>query len=117
MGMDRYELTKPAFGATGVSQAVNTVVATLVPGSRGRWEIKVLGRHTLADGLKISLTIGGVTTDLVQIPNSAGGVQATGNITIDLQTNADAVLVRLAVATGAADNASATIFAQKMAPN
>jgi|ERR1044072_1731539 hypothetical protein len=114
MGMDRYEEHKYAQGVAGNSQAQNFVVATLVPG-KGQWEFRVIGRHTLIDGLKVTKIISGVTTDLFVLPSPANGSSDSGYFTVSMITATDSIVVRLNTATGAADTASAVIFGQNLA--
>lgn len=94
-------------GSLGNSQAQNTVVATINIPTPGRYKVWGTGRHTLADGLKISspiaVVISGGPNDTVNI----------GPITFD-NPNASNIVVQLNVATGAADTASVTLYAENL---
>ncbi len=103
------ELTKYASGAAGNNQAQNTAVATIATPGKGRWKIWGTVRHTLADGCKILV---GPST-LFTISSAAAGAESFGPIIVDITNNTDNIVVQLATATGAADTASALIYAQK----
>lgn len=109
------EKSKVASGAAPISQAVNFVVTTVTVG-KGRYTIRGSGRHSLADGLKISVGQVGLLTDLATIPNAANAVATFPLITFDALTSDTVVQVRLAVATGGADTASAVLSCQLEQP-
>lgn len=106
------ELTKQAFGAVGINQAVGVDAAVITDPGPGRWKIWGTCRHTLADGLR--LLVGAVT--IIQITNSPTTSMDFGPVVVDILNKTDDIIVELAVATGAADSASATVYAQKVAP-
>lgn len=103
------ELTKYMSGAQGNNQAQNNVVASIPAVGRGRWKIWGTVRHSLIDGCK--LLVG--STTLMTITNAAGASESFGPIIIDVLNNTDAVTIQLATATGAADTASANVYAQR----
>jgi hypothetical protein len=107
------ELSKTASGTVGISLGVNTVVCSVAPGQRGRFTIRGIGRHTLADGLKLSYGPAGSLVDAYAVlPNAANGLMTIPITTVDLINRTDVVQIRLAVATGGADNASGALSIQ-----
>jgi hypothetical protein len=103
----RQDTTLTAYGNAGNSLAQNTVVATLAIPSGGRYRISGMGRHTLADGLKITSPI---TLILTSGPNDTA---AWGPIVVDMAA-AGNIVIQLNVATGASDTAAANIYAEKI---
>lgn len=112
--------TKAVFGSVGASQAQGVNVAVLsnvgAAGGRGWWKIWGHGYHTLANGLR--LTVGdsaGTPTEKFQIAAPAGSIVYFGPYLVQISTDTDDILVELAVATGGADAAAATLYAKRMA--
>jgi hypothetical protein len=111
--------TKAVFGSVGISQAIGTDVAVISDigsgGGRGWWKIWGHGRHTLADGLKLS--IGPVAGPVVkfQIAAAANTTVYFGPYLVQIANDTDDIIVELAVATGGADSAAATLYAKRMA--
>jgi hypothetical protein len=102
----RQNTTLTAYGTQGNSIAQNTVVATL-PLTAGRWKLWGMGRHTLADGLKI------VTPVALILCSGPNDTAAFGSIVVDVSTATNFV-IQLNVATGASDTASATMYAESI---
>jgi hypothetical protein len=96
------------FGTQGNSQAQNSVVATLAVPAPGRYKIWGMGRHTLADGLKITSPISLI---LCSGPNDTA---AWGPILVDVFAANLNITIQLNVATGASDTAAANIYAELM---
>jgi len=103
------ELSKYNSGAAGNNVAANTVVATIATPGKGRWKVWGTVRHTLVDGCK--LLVG--STTLMTITNAANGSESFGPIIVDILNNTDNIVIQLATATGAADTASANLYAQR----
>lgn len=102
----RQNTTSSAYGTQGNSQAQNAVVATLAL-TPGRWRLWGMGRHTVADGLKI------VTPVALVLCSGPNDTAAFGPIVVDIAATANFV-IQLNVATGASDTASATIYAENI---
>jgi hypothetical protein len=102
----RQNTTLFAFGAAGNSLAQNTVVATLAV-TPGRYRIWGNTRHTLADGLKLTIPVALI---LAAGPNDTA---IFGPLVVDV-TAALNITVALNVATGASDTASATLYAESI---
>lgn len=102
--MARQGTTLQVAGSAGNSLAQNTQVATLAL-TPGRYKIYGTGRHTLADGLKltspVALILSGGPNDTINF----------GPIIVDV-TTASALTAQLNVATGASDTAAITMYAE-----
>jgi hypothetical protein len=101
-------LSRYAFGAAGNSQAIGANLAVISTPGVGRWRVWGTVRHTLADGVRLVL---GSTTLLV-ITNAAAGTSDFGPIIIDITNRNDDLFLELELATGAADTASANLYAE-----
>jgi hypothetical protein len=101
-------LTRQAFGTAGNSQAIGTNLAVISTPGVGRWRVWGTVRHTLADGVRLIL---GSTTLLV-ITNGATEAVSFGPIIIDITNRQDDLFLELEQATGAADTASANLYAE-----
>jgi hypothetical protein len=108
MLIENQAVTLQAFGSAAVSQIVNTPVATLVLPAASKYKVWGSIRHTLADGCKM------VTPTAIQFCSGPNDTAAFGPIIVDVNTAPTNVAIQLAVATGASDTASATIYAQRM---
>lgn len=103
----RQDTTTFIFGALGNSQAQNAVVANIALPGGGRYRIWGMGRHSIADGLKIVAPIAMI---LCSGPNDTA---AFGPFVVDVNAQAN-LTVQLNVATGASDTASCNIYAEKI---
>ncbi|SRR5258708_37688845 len=104
------ELTKFASGVVGNNIAQFTPIATITTPGRGRYKIWGTCRHSLVDGCKI--LVGSFT--LVTVASGASSAQDFGPVVFDITNNTDSIIAQLGTATGAADTASATIYAQRL---
>jgi len=95
------------YGTVGNNITANTAVATLAVPSGGRYKVWGMGRHTLADGLKFTVPIAMI---ICSGPNDTA---AFGPIVVDMVA-AGNIIIALNTATGAADTASANIYAEKL---
>lgn len=102
----RVGTTNVGSGTAGNNIAQNTAVASCVNVPVGRYRLTGSGRHSLADGLKITGIPSPVGT--VVIPGGPGDTIAFPTIVFDLPT-VTTINVALNVATGAADTASAVV--------
>lgn len=100
--------TLQAFGNAGNNIAANTVVATLALTSAGTYKVWGSIRHSLIDGLKL------VTPVAMILSSAANDTAAFGPIVVSVPTIPMSIVIQLNTATGAADTASATVFAQRM---
>jgi hypothetical protein len=105
------EKTKTASGAAPISQATNFVVATVTVG-KGRYTVYGSTRHTLADGVKLSVGPAATVVDVFTIPNQPTGIGIIPLYTFDGLTVDTVVQLRLAVATGGADTAAGVVSCQ-----
>lgn len=103
----REDVTTFIYGTAGNSVAQNTVVANIALPGPGRYRISGMGRHSLADGLKI---VSPVAIILCSGPNDTAAI---GPIVVDVTSQAN-LTVQLNVATGASDTASCTLYAEKL---
>lgn len=97
-------------GVLGNNQAANTLVG-LIDASllgHGRYRIWGHGRHSLADGLKLTSPIN------IVFPGGAGDTMAFGPFILDITTTTAGINVALNVATGASDSASVVIYAERL---
>jgi hypothetical protein len=99
------------FGALGNSQAADTTVVSITPLPPGRYKIWGTCRHTLIDGIKFIATGMGAA---IPISQGAGAHADFGPIVLDLNTATNTILFQLNTATGAADTASASLYAQRI---
>lgn len=106
--MSREEATLVGHGAAGNNVASNTLVALINAPGPGRYKIWGHARHTLADGLKLTSPI------TIVFPNGPNSVVDFGPFILDITNFTAGINVNLNVATGAADTAYATIYAQKL---
>jgi len=97
------------YGAAGNNIAANTAVATLALPTAGRYRVWGMLRHTLADGLKITAPAA-VATILTSGPNDSA---VFGPLVVDMVAPGN-FIIALNTATGAADTASATIYAENI---
>lgn len=104
------ELTKFASGVVGISQAQGTDIAVITDPGRGRYKVWGTCRHTLVDGCRVLLG----ATILFTVSSGAANAQDFGPIVIDILNNTDDIIVELGTATGGADTASATVYAQRL---
>lgn len=105
------ELSKVGSGVLGISQAQNVAICSVVV-DKGRYVLYGSTRHTLADGVKVSAGPPGSLVDIATIPNAPTGVGIIPSIVIDSNAKGNVVVLRLAVATGGADNASGVVSCQ-----
>ena len=104
------ELTKQDHGVVGISQAIGVDVAIISNPGPGRWKIWGNGRHSLADGLR--LVVG--STIITEIASAAASSTTFGPVVVDILNSTDDIIVELNLATGGADSASATVYAQRL---
>jgi hypothetical protein len=102
----RTNTTVVGSGTQGNNVAANTAVASCVNVPVGRYRMTGSGRHTLADGLKVTGIPSPVGT--VVIPGGPGDTIAFPVIVFDLPA-VTTINVSLNQATGASDTASAVI--------
>lgn len=107
----RTDTTVVGSGTLGNSQAQNTSVASCLNVPVGRYRLTGSGRHSLADGLKITGIPAPVGT--VIIPGGAGDTIVFPTIVFDLPTVGN-IQVALNTATGASDTASAVLCLEKI---
>lgn len=98
-------VTLVGVGTAANNIAINTNVAAILNVPIGRYKVWGHVRHTLADGLKLNGLTGLGT---IIIPSGANLAANFGPFTIDVLTVQNAFL-SLALATGAADTASAIL--------
>lgn len=95
-------------GVAGNNISANTLVALINAPGPGRYKIWGHCRHTLADGLKltspIAIVFSGGPNDTVNF----------GPFILDINNTTAGINVNLNVATGAADTASAVIYAERL---
>lgn len=111
MPVSQKSLTKVSSGTLGNNQAQFSTVASIVAPGKGRYEIWGNCRHTLIDGCKLFI---GATTIIANISAAAGQAAPFGPIVYDVTNSTHDIIIQLATATGAADTASATIYAQRL---
>jgi hypothetical protein len=111
MGTNANNITKQSTGIIGNNIAVSTTICQITDPTAGRYRIWGRVRHTLEDGCKLII---GATPIFVRICQQAAVVAEFGPIIVDINNNTDDITLQLAVATGAADTASATIYAQRI---
>lgn len=110
MSAEYEEKTLQNFGAVGNNVVVDTAVVIINAPGPGRYKIWGFGRHTLADGLKITSPV----VPSLQFCSAAGSTFNFGPIIYDITTSTSGIIIALAVATGAADTASCSVFAQRL---
>lgn len=100
-------------GVAGNNIAQNTNIASVLNIGPGRYRLNGSGRHTLADGLKIT----GIPSGTIVIPGGAGDTVIFPDLIFDLPgiaTTTFNIQVALNVATGAADTAAAILCLEKI---
>lgn len=107
----RIDTTIVGSGVQGNNVAVNTSVAACLNVPVGRYRLTGGGRHSLADGLKITGIPAPVGT--VVIPGGAGDTIVFPTIIFDLSAVGN-IQVALNTATGASDSASAILCLEKI---
>jgi hypothetical protein len=100
--------TLQAFGNAGNNIAANTVVATLALPAPGTYKIWGMARHGLIDGLKL------VTPVALILCSAANDTASFGPLIVSVSTIPTSIVIQLNTATGAAETASAVVFAQRM---
>lgn len=103
----RQDSSFTVYGTQGNNVVVNTAVATLPVPSGGRYKVWGMCRHTLADGLKFTTPIALI---ICSGPNDTA---AYGPFVVDMPA-AGNIVIALNTATGAADTASANIYAERI---
>lgn len=106
----RVETTILGSGTAGNSVAQNTNIASCLNVTPGRYRLSGSGRHSLADGLKIT----GVPGGTLIIPGGPGDTITFPNVVFDLTAAASNIQVALNVATGASDSAAAILCLEKI---
>ena len=106
----RQDTTILGFGTAGNNIAQNTSVAAALGIGPGRYRLTGSGRHTLADGLKIT----GIPIGTIIVPGGPGDTVIFPDIIFDLTAASSNVQIALNVATGAADTASAILCLEKI---
>lgn len=96
------------FGVLGISQPIDTTVALINAPGPGKFKIWGHGRHSLADGLKLTSPM------TVQFASGPIDTFNFGPIIVDVPNKTAGIIIALNVATGGADAASATIYAERM---
>lgn len=104
----RQDTTLIGQGTLGNNIAVNTLVAAIAAPGPGRYKVWGHCRHTLADGLKLS------SPNVVVLAGGPNDTVVFGPMVFDINDKTTGIGVQLNVATGAADTASATIYAEKI---
>lgn len=97
-------------GTAGNNIAQNTNIASVLSVPPGRYRVTGTGRHSLADGLKITGLPGGT----IVVPGGAGDTLVFPTIVVDLTAASSNVQVALNLATGAADTAAAVLCLELM---
>lgn len=105
------EPTKIASAVLGNNQIVGTLLTFITDPGKGHWRIWGSVRHSLADGCLLRIDATGL---IARIPNAPNGLTNFGPIVVDIFLATSDIAIDLAVATGAADTASAVIYAQKL---
>jgi hypothetical protein len=101
--------TIQANGSAGINTVVNTPVVTLALPTAGVYKVWGMVRHTLIDGLKITSP----ASAAIGLTSAANDTATFGPMFVMTPTPGNFV-IQLATATGAADTASATVFAQRL---
>jgi len=96
------------YGTQGNNIGANTTVVSL-PLPIGRWRVWGMIRHTLADGLKVTAPAAAATI-LCSGPNDTAAI---GPFVVDMAA-AGSFIIQLNTATGAADTASALVYAESI---
>jgi hypothetical protein len=109
--MARAETNRVGSGVLPINTLVNTTICQIQDPGKGRYTISGVVRHTLEDGCKL---IVGAALIIARIPQTAAQTVAFGPVIIDVLLDTDDIIIQLAVATGAAETASAAIYAQKL---
>jgi hypothetical protein len=91
-------------GTQGNNVVVNTSVAACLNVPVGRYRLTGTGRHTLADGLKVT----GIPSGTIVIPGGPGDTVVFPELVFDLTVISN-IQIALAQATGASDTASAVM--------
>lgn len=91
-------------GTAPNSTAANTNIASCLNLVPGRYRLTGTGRHSLADGLKIT----GIPSGTIIIPGGAGDTVVFPELVFDL-TAASNIQIALNTATGASDTAAAVL--------
>lgn len=104
----RQNVTIPASGVQGNSVAVNTAVATITNPGPGRYRIWGTARHSLVDGIKVTV---GAGTPLI-LSGGAGDTIQFGPLVVDILNSTTSIVAALNTATGASDTASCTMYAE-----
>lgn len=95
-------------GLAPSSTAADVLVASIINLVPGRYKIWGRGRHTLADGLKLSSP---VVINFASGPNESFDF---GPIVVDITSSAIGIGMALRLATGASDTASANLYAERI---
>lgn len=104
-------ITRMTTGIIGNNIVVSTTVCQIATPGAGRYRVWGTVRHTLEDGVKL---IVGASLILSRIAQQAANAQDFGPITVDVLLPTDNIILQLAVPTGAADTASATMYAEPL---
>ena len=105
------EITKVASGILGISQAIGTDICVITDPGPGRYQVWGTVRHTLVDGCRLLV---GSTTIIAVIAGGPNAVAFFGPVVVDIVTRTDDIILELAIATGGADSASGTLYAQRL---
>ncbi len=95
-------------GTAGNSIAVDTLVAAISGLTVGRYRVWGRGRHSLADGLKLT------SPTVLTFPSSPNDAFDFGPFIFDIASSGIGICVSLAVATGASDTARVILYAEKI---
>lgn len=105
------EKTLVASGVLGISQAQGTDIAVINNPGPGRYMVWGTARHTLIDGCRLYVA---ATPIIPNIAAGAGAAVGFGPVVVDVTNSTDDIILELATATGGADSASGTIYAQRI---
>jgi len=104
----RQEATLIGFGSLGNNQAANTLVTLINAPGPGMYKVWGHARHTLADGFKLTSPIA------ITFPSSPNVSSDFGPFIVSITNTTAGINLVLNAATGAADTATAVIYAEKL---
>lgn len=104
----RQESSLFGFGSLGNSIAANTLVCLINAPGPGVYKVWGQARHTLADGFKLSSPVA------ITFPGSPNVATDFGPFIVVITNTTSGINLVLNTATGAADTATAVIYAEKL---
>lgn len=97
-----------ASNSLGNNIAVNTLLTLINAPGPGRYRVWGTFRHTLLDGVKLTSPVA------ITFPGTPNESTPFGPFVVDITNTTSGINLALAVATGAADTASAVLYAEKI---